>query len=205
MRINNNRTLFAVLIGVFCIIAFLIVFGIDVYLAKFAWHNKTELESIFAPLKFLGNPTGYLVVSAIGALIFRYILQIESAWRYCLFFFLAVAGSGIVADIFKVIFWRARPWTLFDQGSHGFFYFSFSGSLSFPSGHTTVAAAVAVSLSVAFPRATPIVVFIPLSVGLSRMIVGAHYLSDVIAGLSIGVLFTLVTRAVLVRRGWLNK
>ncbi len=205
MFIRSNRTWFVVLIGISCSIAVLIVSGVDNYLAYFVQQIDPKYKAIVTPLKFLGNPTGYLVVSALGALIFRYILQIETVWRYCLFFFLAVAGSGILTDILKVVFWRARPWMLFDKGLDGFFYFSFNGSLSFPSGHTTVAAAVAVSLSFAYPRATPIVVFIPLSVGLSRMMVSAHYLSDVIAGLSIGALFTLAIRAVLVRRGWWRK
>lgn len=205
MCIRSNRTLVIVLIGIVCCIIVLIASGFDNYFAYAVKRIDPKFKSIVISLKFLGNPLGYLIASAAGVFIFRYLLKIETVWRYCLFFFVAVAGSGILADILKVIFWRARPRTLFDQGIEGFFYFSSSGSLSFPSGHTAIAAAVAAALSLAYPRVTPLVVFLPLSVGAARLIVGAHYLSDVIAGMSIGVLFPLAIRAVLVRRGWWGK
>ncbi|MDO9185540.1 MAG: phosphatase PAP2 family protein [Bacteroidia bacterium] len=63
-----------------------------------------------------------------------------------------------------------------------------AGSPSFPSGHTSDAFATATSLSLAFPKwyiVAPSFVWAG-SVGYSRMDLGVHYSSDVLAGAAIG-------------------
>lgn len=63
-----------------------------------------------------------------------------------------------------------------------------AGSPSFPSGHTSDAFATATSLSLAFPKwyiIAPSFVW-ACSVGYSRMDLGVHYPSDVLAGAAIG-------------------
>lgn len=64
-----------------------------------------------------------------------------------------------------------------------------AGSPSFPSGHTSDAFATATSLSIAFPKwyvVAPSFIW-ACSVGYSRMDLGVHYPSDVLAGAIIGV------------------
>lgn len=58
---------------------------------------------------------------------------------------------------------------------------------SFPSGHSITAFAIAVSLGLWYPSLLIGLLFCALSVAASRVILGLHYLSDVIAGLAIGV------------------
>ena len=60
---------------------------------------------------------------------------------------------------------------------------------SFPSGHTITAFAVAMSLGSFYPALLPGLLFCAMSVALSRILLGMHFLSDVIAG---GVLGTLL-------------
>lgn len=57
---------------------------------------------------------------------------------------------------------------------------------SFPSGHTITAFAVAVSLSLFYPGLAIGLLFCALSVAASRILLGLHFLSDVVAGAAIG-------------------
>ena len=57
---------------------------------------------------------------------------------------------------------------------------------SFPSGHTITAFAVTVSLGMYYPAMLPGLFFCAASVALSRILLGMHFLSDVIAGATIG-------------------
>jgi undecaprenyl-diphosphatase len=57
---------------------------------------------------------------------------------------------------------------------------------SFPSGHSIVAFAVTTPLSLSFPDYTLVLVFCGVSVSISRVVLGLHFLSDVIAGSVMG-------------------
>jgi undecaprenyl-diphosphatase len=58
---------------------------------------------------------------------------------------------------------------------------------SFPSGHTITAFAVAITLGQFYPTLLPGLLFCALSIATSRILLGMHFLSDVIVGASIGV------------------
>ena len=57
---------------------------------------------------------------------------------------------------------------------------------SFPSGHTMTAFAVATPLMLFYPTLTIGLLFCALSIALSRILLGMHFLSDVLAGALIG-------------------
>jgi undecaprenyl-diphosphatase len=57
---------------------------------------------------------------------------------------------------------------------------------SFPSGHTMTAFAICVSLSLFYPSLAAVFSFCALSVAISRILLGMHFLSDVLAGALIG-------------------
>lgn len=57
---------------------------------------------------------------------------------------------------------------------------------SFPSGHSTTAFAVALSLGSFYPDAMPMLLALAANVAVSRVIVGMHFLSDVLAGAAMG-------------------
>jgi undecaprenyl-diphosphatase len=57
---------------------------------------------------------------------------------------------------------------------------------SFPSGHTITAFAVATPVALFYPALSVGVLFCALSVAASRILLGMHFLSDVVAGAAIG-------------------
>lgn len=57
---------------------------------------------------------------------------------------------------------------------------------SFPSGHSITAFAVAVPLSLSYPVLGPLLLFCATSIAVSRILLGLHFLSDVIAGSLVG-------------------
>jgi len=96
----------------------------------------------------------------------------------------SAAAATFVAYGMKYSFKRSRPYVetpgLTSTGS--------GNSPSFPSGHTSVAFASATSLYLAYPKwyvAVPAFAW-AASVGYSRMYLGVHYPSDVLAGAVIG-------------------
>jgi undecaprenyl-diphosphatase len=59
---------------------------------------------------------------------------------------------------------------------------------SFPSGHSTTAFAVALSLGSFYPEIMPLLLILAANVAVSRVIVGMHFLTDVLVGSGMGAL-----------------
>jgi len=107
---------------------------------------------------------------------------------------LVLATSALVAALLstsiKLLVHRQR---LFLTDTNIFKYGE-GGSYSFPSGHTTEAFAMATAVSLAFPRWYVVVPAYALAcaVAFSRMYLGVHYPSDVLAGIVLGTGTSLV-------------
>lgn len=96
---------------------------------------------------------------------------------------IALAVSHIPVAIAKKLYPRMRPYLAL-PGTN-----TFRNPLkdhSFPSGHTTAIFASTVPYMVAFPALTVILLPLACIVGFSRIYLGLHYPSDVIAGAVIG-------------------
>ncbi len=107
--------------------------------------------------------------------------------------FAAVAASGIIANVMKVIISRSRPSLLFTNGIADFDLFAFRFDYlwnSFPSGHATTGIAIAVAGSVAYPRLRIVMWSIGLAIAFGRIVYNVHYLSDVIGGIVIGLIIS---------------
>ena len=63
---------------------------------------------------------------------------------------------------------------------------------SFPSGHTITAFAAALSIGEFYPVLLPALLFCAVSIGASRVVLGMHFLSDVVAGACIGALLAAI-------------
>jgi lipid A 4'-phosphatase len=107
------------------------------------------------------------------------------------FLFLSIAASGIATDLLKFIFGRLRPKLLFNSGAYDFGWLGLRPDhWSFPSGHTATIVALMTALWSLWPQHLLFYVLVASVVSLSRVAVGAHYLSDVFAGALIAILIT---------------
>lgn len=142
---------------------------------------------------------GWIVVSAIA-------LALLQPWRTrrLLDLALAVALTWIVAFGLKLLIGRPRP--KFDDPGillgpfgeypvsseagvrHAWeFWTPISSDLwSMPSSHTAFAVMLSVFLSAMAPRLRPLVIALAATVGVCRVLFGAHYPSDVLVGAAVG-------------------
>jgi membrane-associated phospholipid phosphatase len=114
------------------------------------------------------------------------------------FVFVAVGLPGLVAAIVKRWIGRVRPSA---QGPFAYEPFSWRPDYaSLPSGHTTTAFAALVAIGAIFPRARAFLWGYALLIALSRIVVTAHYASDVVAGAAVGAFGALWVRDWFARR-----
>lgn len=113
------------------------------------------------------------------------------------FLFLAIAPVGLAVAALKHMLGRARPSTAFymkGAGNHlAFDWMVWKSSFaSFPSGHSTTAFATAVALGALFPKARIPLLALAVPVVLTRIVLGSHYPSDVVAGAALGSAYVLL-------------
>ncbi|MDQ0468328.1 phosphatase PAP2 family protein [Labrys wisconsinensis] len=166
------------------------------------WSRSTM--RVFRTITSFGDSAWYLVPSGLALIALGFVppasRRVEAAlgeiWLRFAFFFLAVAGTGIAVNVGKRLIGRVRPlhvepgmvWHFEPLGWK-------SAAASFPSGHATTAFAVVTALALlGGPRfvrlGLPWLVAGALLVCLSRVVLGAHFPSDVMAGALFGTLGT---------------
>jgi membrane-associated phospholipid phosphatase len=127
-------------------------------------------------------------------------LRISWIGRYLL---TSIAFSGLVANLLKRLIGRARPEHFQDYGIFSFSSFSGHSFESFPSGHATTIGAFFAAFALLFPRCRLPLLACALWLGMTRVMVGAHYSSDVIAGLALGGWFSMMIAIVYARHNLL--
>jgi membrane-associated phospholipid phosphatase len=98
--------------------------------------------------------------------------------------------SSSVVDISKMAFRLARPYWLFPKVQN----YALESSFGLPSGHTQKAVAVWATLAASFRKTWLWVlsILMILMIALSRIYLGVHFLSDVLTGLAISILFLVL-------------
>ncbi len=143
--------------------------------------RSTAGDKIMVFFTMLGDG---IVVAAVTVVVAAY-LFVRKAWRRGIGFIIAMAGTAMFVPLFKLILHRSRPIELY-AGADAY---------SFPSGHATLTAVLfgicAVLIAHDLNRWLKATVFtvsatLVITIGFSRIYLGAHWMSDVLAGLLFG-------------------
>lgn len=160
------------------------------------------LEEMGRDFTALGG-IGVLILIGIGVIAY---LLLASKYRTALFTAIALTGGWLLSNLLKLGFDRPRP----DLVPHG----SIVYTTSFPSGHSMMAAVTYLTLAAMLARVQTrrrlkaylllVAILLTVLVGISRVYLGVHWPSDVLAGWTAGAAWAslcwLVARS-LQRRG----
>src|SRR5215467_15473211 len=120
------------------------------------------------------------------------------------FVFVSIGGAGLIATLVKNILGRARPRLFETMGPFDFKLFAFTPDYaSFPSGHATNIFAFATVIAILWPRGKVLLYTVAVWIAASRVLIGQHYFTDVVAGAILGMVFPYIVRERFAVRRWL--
>lgn len=161
--------------------------------------GPTWLVSTMINISAIGSPA-VLAIIVISACI---LLRIRGKRRQPVLLFAATASGAVVVAMLKIVYGRARPEIIPHLVP--------ALNLSFPSGHAADSAIVfstiaAMLIAVEKDRNTRIFVALlaialTLAIGLSRIYLGVHWPSDVLAGWAFGAGWALLWRIAWIKPG----
>lgn len=145
-------------------------------------------ESTWRALRDVGVPAEVIFICILVAIYSPYRLRAAGV------FLAGILGAGAVSELFKSICGRIRPIGTLPSGrlndGHNvwqwFRGFHTQHDLSFPSGHACVAFAMAAALTYLSPRGRWLFLTVAWLTSISRVVMQAHFYSDIIFGGTIG-------------------
>jgi undecaprenyl-diphosphatase len=147
------------------------------------------------------------VITALVALVVRWKLMRTMLWQFAAiyaFIFCGVGAPSLFTTIIKRIVGRGRPVHFDEVGILGFKWNLWDWTYqSFPSGHATTAFALAAVLGFLSERWFYPALLLAAIIALSRVTLGVHYPSDVLAGAVIGLTGAYAVRLIFADRGWM--
>lgn len=165
---------------------------LDIPVARFAREGRVPgtVKEIFENLEPFGHGAGVVVIALVV-----FCLESGRRLRNTAGILLAAFGSGLAANLLKLIVHRDRPWQLADGVAHGIDTFGgfltspggSHGSQSFPSAHAATAMGLAVALACYYPRGRAAFVTMAAATAISRVIAPSHFVSDTLIGLALGL------------------
>jgi membrane-associated phospholipid phosphatase len=206
--VTHRRATRAVPVAVGTAAACLVVVALLGYGVRTDFGPQLRLDGVVSDALYAGDhravPLSDLlaVLTAPGLSWFRFVVFLPvlvlllrlRAWWTAAWLVTAVVLIGPLTGLLKIYFGRVRP--DFAEGGARL------ESLSYPSGHSSgIATLVTVALIMAWPLlagrarhwALAAGVLLVLLVGLTRMWLGVHFLSDVVGGWALGVGWSLLT------------
>jgi len=209
---EGHRQLDALMILLVIASVLIVAIEADAWAARAVADLPAGVKAFFGQITYLGL-SGYMFtltgLGLFGAILARGRGLGAGFDRACLFlaeragFLIAVlAVSGLASQALKHLFGRARPSLMNMVGPFHFDMMAFKSTYaSMPSGHSVSVFAMAVALGWMAPRLRWPLLGLALLVAISRVVISAHYPSDIIAGAGLGVACAIVLRRAFAMRG----
>jgi lipid A 4'-phosphatase len=186
--------------------------SVDRPLALFLDARDADLHAVFGLIGRLGEAWGWLLLLALAFAGLHWggelprlrplVKPMRALSAIPAFLFASIAASGLVVDVMKIGFGRLRPKLLFRSDLYGFSWLGWRPDhWSFPSGHSATIVALFSALWWLWPQHLLFYVLAAAIVAGSRVVIGAHYPSDVMAGALVAVLSTRYVALVFARWG----
>lgn len=197
---SRNKT-FLILAGVFFFLFLMVVFitsgnsGFVMDETVAYWADQND-SAVFAKWMEIASVIGSSEVILLVTVILGFVLLIKRSWRHFFFFFVVSVGGVLLNLGLKMLIQRARPG---DEAKFiEVFNYNFEmQSYSFPSGHTMRATIFFLfliylaiySMKSMSVKLLSIILYIVLllSVALSRIMLDAHYVTDVLGAVVVSI------------------
>jgi undecaprenyl-diphosphatase len=145
--------------------------------------------------------SSFWIVAAIFLFFAAALRKRHNVARWAFAMFAAVGVSGLLASGLKYLIGKTRPKLLLETDRLDFAPFTIGYDFnSMPSGHATTFAAVAMIVALACPRVRWIALPLGCAFAFTRVALHAHYASDVLAGLTLGMVCAIFTLTIWQRR-----
>jgi membrane-associated phospholipid phosphatase len=109
--------------------------------------------------------------------------------NYSLAFIASLTVGSAILHVIKLVLGRRRPRDDMEMGLYGFMPLAFNLDYnSFPSGHSLTICCVAVIFTCVWPMLWPVWFAIAFILAVTRALLTAHFLSDVLIGAGIGLI-----------------
>jgi lipid A 4'-phosphatase len=186
--------------------------SVDRPLALFLHTRDADLHALFDLIGGLGKAWGWLLFFALAFAGLHWggelprlrplVEPMRALSAIPAFLFASIAASGLVVDVMKIGFGRLRPKLLFSSDLYSFTWLGWRPDhWSFPSGHSATIIALFSALWWLWPQHLLFYILAAVIIVLSRVVVGAHYPSDVMAGALVAMLTTRYVALVFARWG----
>ena len=154
-------------------------------------HCSPGFKRVMGIVSRVGDWPAHVIAGMIGIAI-AFAAKSKAWVRIFMAMIIAMALAGLSGRVIKIATGRARPSVNTEAHWNG--PRLSSKYHAFPSGHTATSTAFFVTLFLTRKKIGAALLLIPILIALSRMVVGAHYLSDVIFAAILGVVCALLIR-----------
>jgi len=196
-KIQLELIIFALLL-ICVILTYKVDTSVYAFFANYNYGSESDyLKKFFVGITDVGDSFWYFIILILVFLL-SYLSKITGLLtlnRYSYLQKLSFFGFtylfivGVITQIIKHIVGRPRPNHTLLDGSFEFNFFTTDSAFhSFPSGHSSTIIAVVIISSLIFPSIKYFFYLCGFLIAISRVVVGAHFFTDVVAGTLIAII-----------------